>query len=135
MEPSLFSDSIRNNITLFDVPVDEDRFAKAVNMALVDAFASDFPNGYDILIGQHGSTVSSGQAQRIAIARAIYWNSDIMIFDEPTSNLDRTSVDILKKSIRQLKQDKIVIVISHEQSFESACDVCYHLEEGKLKQI
>lgn len=134
-EPSLFSDSIRNNITLFDVPVDEDRFTRAVNMALVDAFASDFPNGYDTLIGQHGSTVSSGQAQRIAIARAINWNSDIMIFDEPTSNLDRTSVDILKESIRQLKQDKIVIVISHEQSFESACDVCYHLEEGKLKQI
>ena len=132
LEPSLFSDSIRNNITLFDVPVDEDRFAKAVNMALVDAFASDFPNGYDTLIGQHGSTVSSGQAQRIAIARAIYWNSDIMIFDEPTASMDANSEYEIMKKYKELTSRKISFMVSHRLSSTTMADKIIFIKNGEI---
>lgn len=133
-EPTLFSESIENNITMFAPSKDSAKFKKVVRMLNVDTFASSFENGYDTVIGQHGSTVSSGQSQRIAIARAIYMDSGVIIFDEPTSNLDKDSIAMLKEVIAELKKERIVIVVSHEPSFTTGCDYCYHLANGVLSK-
>ena len=132
-EPSLFSDTVENNITLFAPSIDTHKFANVVKMLNIDSFVNTLANGYKSIIGQHGSTLSSGQAQRIAIARAIYTDSNVIIFDEPTSNLDKDSIDLLKSVIQELKKDRIVIVVSHEPSFTCACDFCYQLNNGQLQ--
>jgi ABC-type bacteriocin/lantibiotic exporter with double-glycine peptidase domain len=59
--------------------------------------------------------LSGGQIQKVAIARALYKNSDVLFFDEPTSNLDKESVDEFIKTIERLKENKTIIVVSHDQ--------------------
>ncbi len=130
--PSLFSDTIENNVTLFCDSKDIDKFDCVTEMLNITEFAASFPNGYNTIVGQRGNSLSSGQAQRIAIARALYRDSSIIIFDEPTSNLDGDSATMLKSVIAQIKRNRIVIVVSHDPSVMETCDCCYRLHNGVL---
>ena len=128
----LFSGSVKDNIIMSD---DEPRFAdmeKAAYDANILDFIQSLPQGFDTVIGESGGTVSSGQAQRITIARAIYKGSPVLVFDEPTANLDADSIEKFQTVVKQISKEKICIVVTHDTSTMTACDSILELEGGRV---
>ena len=80
-----------------------------------------------IILDEFGKTISGGQLQRIAIARALFKNSEIIIFDEPTRNLDKVNEELLLKTIKELKKNKIIVLISHNKNSLKICDDLIHI--------
>lgn len=128
----LFSESIKNNITLFEEKVQEAEFEAAVRDSGVDKFVREFPKQYDTVLAGNGKSASSGQIQKINIARALYRNSPVIILDEPTVNLDSDSVKQLKETLHRIKENRIIIVVTHDEDFIADCDCCYHIHDGIL---
>lgn len=112
--------SVRENIEFGDIehPADEERFKRAVEISGIDEFVSKYPYGYDTLLGRefyNGEEPSMGQSQRIEIARQMYSNAPILVFDEPTSWMDVRSRELFIQHLEQLKNDKVILFISHIQ--------------------
>ncbi|MDA7481164.1 ABC transporter ATP-binding protein, partial [Candidatus Pelagibacter ubique] len=106
----LFNDTVENNI-IFGSPTDKIKLKDILNnLNLGESRFSPFS-----IIEENGKNLSGGEIQRIAIARALYNESDIIIFDEPTSNLDFENAELVEKLINSLTKKKTVIVISHDQ--------------------
>jgi len=97
-------------------------------------FIQSLPNGFDTPIGESGGTVSNGQAQRLAIARAIYKKSPVVVFDEPTANLDVDSIEKFQSAVRHLARDKICIIVTHDISTINVCDKVYVIESGHVRE-
>ena len=93
------------------------------------------PNGVDTKVGERGAQISGGQSQRIGIARALYNDPSIILFDEATSSLDVNTENEVMKSIDSLKGDKSIILITHRISTLKNADVIYKLEKGYLTEI
>jgi ABC-type multidrug transport system fused ATPase/permease subunit len=131
----LFSGTVAENIIMSENQPCLEEMNIASSGANILEFIESLPEGFDTNIGESGGTVSSGQAQRLAIARAIYKKSPIVIFDEPTANLDITSIEIFQSAIKKLAKDKICIIVTHDISTITVCDKVYELEEGRIKEI
>ncbi len=105
-------------------------------MAAKNAHAHDFieemPNQYETLLGDHGTNISGGQRQRLTIARELYRNPPVMIFDEATSSLDSKTEDKIQKEIDELKGERTIIIIAHRLSTITNCDKIYVLDKGKI---
>lgn len=86
----------------------------------------------DTLLLSSGSNLSGGQKQKIAIARLIYRNSKIVVLDEPTSSLDDKSSDLMMNMLKEIKRDKLIIVISHSQEILNQCDEIYNLNNCSI---
>jgi ATP-binding cassette subfamily B multidrug efflux pump len=129
-EPSLFSDTIKNNI-LFGREHSPERLKNAVKHAQLENFVKQQPKGLDEIIGERGLKLSGGEKQRIAIARAIYGQPKMLIFDDATSNLD---AETEKELVNQLSQslNVAVLIISHRLSILSICDYIYVLDAGRV---
>ncbi len=130
----LFSGSVSDNIIMSEYEPHYDDLQAAAADANIIEFIQSLPQGFDTLIGESGSTVSSGQAQRIAIARAIYKKSQIVVFDEPTANLDADSIEKFQSIVKSLAKDKICIIVTHDISTITVCDNVYILENGTVKE-
>jgi ABC-type protease/lipase transport system fused ATPase/permease subunit len=109
--------------------------SEAVLRAARDAGIHDMilrlPNGYDTRIGEAGAVLSAGQRERVAIARAIYGDPFLMIFDEPNANLDHDGELALQKTVRDLKtRGAIVIIVAHRPSALANCDKVLYLANG-----
>jgi len=128
----LFSGSVADNIVMADDEVRTEDMEKAARDANILDFIQTLPQGFDTVIGESGGTVSSGQAQRIAIARAIYKGSAVLVFDEPTANLDADSIEKFQSVIKQISKEKICIVVTHDSSTMTACDSILELEGGRV---
>jgi len=128
----LFSGTIAENITMAEDGCHFDELKRAAKAANILDFIQAQPDGFNTIIGEGGNTVSSGQAQRIAIARAIYKKSPIIIFDEPTANLDVESIEKFQSTIKYLSKDKICIIVSHDITTINGCDRIYLLEQGNI---
>jgi ATP-binding cassette, subfamily B, bacterial len=128
----LFHGSIRDNIAYGAVDASAGDILSAAEAAYVDEFVSEFPNGYDTIVSERGSTLSGGQRQRIAIARALVRDAPIVILDEPTSGLDALSEQYVLRGLDRLMEGRTVIVIAHRVSTLRRADRIYVIDEGHI---
>ena len=131
-ENVLFNRSIRDNIALADPGSPLEAVMRAAKQAGAHEFILELPEGYDTLVGEHGSTLSGGQRQRIAIARALITQPRILIFDEATSALDYESERIIQQNMKAICQGRTVIVIAHRLSAVREADRILVLERGQI---
>ena len=108
--------------------VDMDKVKAVAHIACADTFVEKLEHGYDTLIGERGMGISEGQAQRLAIARALYTDAPVLLLDEATSALDEQIEKNVLKNIRELT-DKTVIIVSHRKAVLEVCDRCVVLED------
>jgi ATP-binding cassette subfamily C protein len=142
-EPSLFEGSIRDNIARFDQGETADekkKIDKAVVAAAKDAGVHDLilqlPQGYDTMLGLMGAGLSAGQAQRIALARALYGDPALLVLDEPNAFLDQSGEASLVGALdKARKRGATVIVIAHRRGVLEAADRLLVLDEGRPKML
>jgi ABC-type bacteriocin/lantibiotic exporter with double-glycine peptidase domain len=130
----LFSGTVSENIKMSEIEVRLEDMKNAASNANIIDFIEALPNGFDTLIGESGGTVSSGQAQRLAIARAIYKKSPVIVFDEPTANLDIDSIERFQTAIKHLAKDKICIIVTHDTSTINICDKVYLIKDRNVRE-
>lgn len=129
----LFSGTIIQNIALGEYSPDIKRIVDICTRLGLISFIEGLPAGFETLVGEHGVGLSGGEKQRIAIARALYRNPEILIMDEATSSLDSHSEHIVQQAITDFnRQGKTVIIIAHRLSTVMAADKIVMLEKGKL---
>ena len=131
-ETLLFNDTVKANISYGHGDIDEEQLVRVAKAANAHQFIKDFPEGYDTVIGERGLKISGGQRQRIAIARAIYKNPPILIFDEATSQLDTESEKLVQDAINNLMQGRTVIVIAHRLSTVTHADKIVVIDKGRI---
>lgn len=131
----LFNDTILNNIKMGDENATYDDVVKAAKKASIHEFIMKLPKGYDTNVGELGGNLSSGEKQRLSIARAFLRDSDILILDEPTSNLDTLNEASILKSINDECKDKTIVMVSHRKSSSAICDKRFELKDKKLVGI
>lgn len=127
----LMSGNVTSAIASLDdtsADVDMDKVKAVAHIACADTFVEKLEHGYDTLIGEHGMGISEGQAQRLAIARALYTDAPVLLLDEATSALDEQIEKKVLKNIRELT-DKTVIIVSHRKAVLEVCDRCVVLED------
>ncbi len=115
--------------------IDRGRVVECCDMAFMQNFMDNMPNGIDSFIGERGAKLSGGQQQRVAIARALYNKPEIMIFDEATSSLDTESEKAIQKTIYSFKGRQTLIIIAHRLSTVVDCDKLIWLENRRVRMI
>ena len=131
-ETYLFNDTIVNNIKIGKADATLEEVIEAAKKASIHEFIETLANGYETKVGELGGMVSSGEKQRLGLARAFLHNGDVLILDEPTSNLDALNEGSILKSINDYNNDKTIVMISHRKSTTAICDQVYKLENQKL---
>jgi ABC-type multidrug transport system fused ATPase/permease subunit len=127
--------SIRENVA-FGVPpecTDQDSVIRACKAAaLHDFIVSELPNGYDTVVGERGSRLSGGQSQRLGIARALYYDPEIVVFDEATSSLDNVTENSILQALHDLKGKKTLVVVAHRLNTVWDFDKLLVVDKGRL---
>ncbi len=131
---ALFDDTLRRNIAfgVEDGAVDEARLARAVAAARLDDVVAGLPDGLGTLVGERGIRLSGGQRQRVVIARALYREPQVLVFDEATSSLDNQTEREITRAIDALHGSVTVVVIAHRLSTVRGCDRLIFLHEGRV---
>ena len=130
--PSLFNDTIAKNIAYGDNSIDVDKLKESAKLSGCEEFISNLPEGYESQIGDDGVLLSGGQRQRLAIARAFYKDSPIIILDEATSSLDTESELIVQEALEKLITNRTTIVIAHRLSTIENASKIIVLDDGKI---
>ncbi|HPZ00238.1 MAG TPA: ATP-binding cassette domain-containing protein, partial [Clostridiales bacterium] len=130
----LFSDTIAANIRFGKPDATEEEVVVAAKKARCHDFITALPDGYDTVIGEGGATISGGERQRIAIARAIMKDAPIIVLDEATANVDPENEKELVEAIEELTQDKTVILIAHRLKTVRNADCIFVLDDGRIVQ-
>lgn len=118
----LFHDTIENNIKIGHPDASRAMVIEAAKKASIHDFIMSLPQGYETKLSELGDCVSGGERQRIGIARAFFHNSDVIVLDEPTSNIDSLNEGIILKSLNDVKKDKMIILVSHRASTMGIAD-------------
>ena len=134
-EGFIFSDTIANNIAFGVDKIDKERLVYASDVANIKEYISGLPLGYNTKIGAEGVGMSSGQKQRLLIARAVYKNPEILFFDEATSALDANNEKAIMQKLDTFFKNKTVIVIAHRLSTVMNADQIVVLDKGKIIEI
>lgn len=122
-EPLLIADTLLYNLTLNDhEKINEEKFTKIIKSIGMEDFLSALPLGLNSVVNEKSSNLSGGEKQKIAIARTLLKNADLLILDEPTSALDQESRKNLAVYLTESKQDKIILVITHDSVLMESCD-------------
>ena len=132
--PTLFNDTIEKNIAYGDSDIDQAKLKEAAKISGCNDFISRLPEGFKSEIGDDGVLLSGGQRQRLAIARAFYKDSPIIILDEATSALDNESELIVQEAIEQLINNRTTIVIAHRLSTIENADKILVLDNGSVAE-
>ncbi len=131
-ETHLFHDSIANNIGIAKPGASREEIMEAAKKASIHDFIMTLPKDYDTEVGELGDTLSGGEKQRIGIARAFLHDADMILLDEPTSNLDSLNEGIILKSLKESAKKKTVVLVSHRVSTMNVADVVYEMENGRI---
>ena len=131
---TLFSGTLRENISMFTDEVTEEEIWEAVKAACIDRFIAELEEGLDTVIGERGLGLSEGQAQRVAVARALLTKAPILLLDESTSALDEAMEAKLLKNIAGMK-DKTCLIVTHRKAALRICDYRIHIENAKVSII
>ncbi len=133
----LIDDTILNNITLGDnnIDLEDPKLLEIIKMARLDEVLKKTSNGLETLVGERGIMLSGGQKQRIAIARALFFERDVLILDESTSALDEKTENDIIDSIKDIKGRVTTIIIAHRKSTLRYCDKIFNLNNGKIKRV
>lgn len=131
-EGFIFSDTIASNIAIGVDKIDKDRLVYAADVANIKEYISSLPLGYNTKIGAEGTGMSTGQKQRLLIARAVYKNPEILFFDEATSALDANNEKEIMQKLDIFFKNKTVVVIAHRLSTVMNADQIVVLNKGKI---
>lgn len=134
-ENTLFNRSIRANIALSNPTSPIEVIIEAAKLAGAHDFICELPEGYDTIIGEHGTGLSGGQRQRIAIARALITNPRILIFDEATSALDYESEKIIQDNMRRICAGRTVLIIAHRLSAVRDANRIIVMDRGQITEV
>ncbi len=133
-ETTLFAASVRENIAFGQPGLSGARIEAAARIAGADEFIARLPEGYDTVIGERGCTLSEGQKQRLAVARAAVRETPILVFDEPTASLDNENAERICRAIHALSRDRICFVISHDLRTIAGADLIVCLDRGRVAE-
>ena len=131
-ETHLFHDSIANNIAIAKPGASREEIMEAAKKASIHDFIMTLPKGYDTEVGELGDTLSGGEKQRIGIARAFLHDAELLLLDEPSSNLDSLNEGIILKSLKESAEKKTVVLVSHRVSTMNVADIVYEMENGRI---
>ncbi|AGN23994.1 ABC transporter ATP-binding protein [Erysipelothrix rhusiopathiae] len=134
-DTDIFKDTIKNNIAFVKPDASDEEIYEAAQHASVHDFIMSLSLGYDTMMEELGSNLSSGERQRIGLARIFLHGGDLILLDEPTSNLDSLNEAIILKSIVEYKHNKTIVIVSHRASTLKIADEVWNLEDGKLNPI
>jgi ABC-type multidrug transport system fused ATPase/permease subunit len=131
-QEALFSTTIEDNIRYGLPEASGEQVREAAQRAGAAAFIERLPVGYRTMLGRRGTRLSVGQKQRIAIARALIRDPDVIVLDEPMAPLDYSSEAALMKVLKELAKTRIVLLVAHRPETLSACDVVYFIDGGTV---
>lgn len=131
--PHMFEGSVFDNIRLGDTDADLERVRAAARLAAADGFIAALPRGYGTLLGEHGETLSGGQVQRLALARAfLKEQAGVLLLDEGTAGLDRGTEAAVADAIRQLAAGRSTLIVTHRLATLHLADRVVFLDEGRI---
>ena len=130
----LFATTIRENIAFGLTDCSDEDVIEASRLANAHEFIETFPDGYETRVGERGNTLSIGQRQRIAIARANLRKAPILILDEPTTGLDTDSRQVIMDSLARLRERQTTFLITHEIQDTVAADLILYIESGAVSE-
>lgn len=134
-EGYIFNDTIANNIAIGADVINKEKLAYASDVANIKTFIEDYPLGYNTKIGMEGMGMSTGQKQRILIARAVYKDPEMLFFDEATSALDANNEKEIMEKLNVFFKKKTVVVIAHRLSTVMNADQIVVLEKGRIVEV
>ena len=134
-EGYVFNDTIANNIAVGSDHIDKKRLEKAVTIANIKDFIESLPLSYNTTIGMEGVGLSTGQKQRLFIARAVYKNPNYLFFDEATNALDASNEKIIMENLNQFFINKTVVIIAHRLSTVKNADQIVVIDKGKIVEV
>lgn len=128
----LFDETIEENLRIAKPNATQEEIENACKMASVHDFILTLPEGYQTRVGALGDNLSAGEKQRIGLARAFLCGSELILLDEPTSNVDSINEGIILKALKEQKQKKSIILVSHRESTMAIADRIYRVEGGRM---
>ncbi len=128
----LFDETIEDNLRIAKPNATQTEIENACKMASVHDFIMSLSDGYKTCVGALGDNLSAGEKQRLGLARAFLRGSDLILLDEPTSNVDSINEGIILKALKQQKQSKSIILVSHRESTMAVADRVYRVEGGRI---
>ena len=128
----LFHASVRDNIAMATPHADDDMILRAAQLAGVHDFISQQPQGYDLMVGERGQTLSGGQRQCIALARSLLPDPPVVILDEPTSMMDMPAENAFKRRMRDYLAGKTLVLITHRPSLLDLVDRIIVISRGRV---
>lgn len=130
----IFNESIEDNILFGMKKANEHQLMEAAKMAGAHDFIMELPHQYKTIVGERGYKLSGGEKQRIALARALIRDPEILILDEATSNLDSHSEQVIQRALEKLKKKKTIIMVAHRLSTITMADQIYVIENGQVTE-
>jgi subfamily B ATP-binding cassette protein MsbA len=131
-QPFIFSDTLQYNLTIANRDATRAELDRVCEIAKVDEFFDELPDGYETQLGEDGVRLSGGQKQRVALARALLADADILILDEATSDLDTNLEAQVQSAIEQMDNDYMIITIAHRLSTIRSADRIYTIDDGNI---
>ena len=134
-QPFFLDDTIKNNIAYADQNINEEKINECLKLSQLSDFVNTLENGTETLIGEDGARMSGGQLQRLALARALYKDFNILILDESLNALDNVNEERILNILSELKKDKIILITSHKKNIIDKCDVKYEIINKKFQKL
>lgn len=131
----LFDETIKENLLIAKSDATDEEIERACKLASIDDFIKALPNGYNQEVGALGDNLSAGERKRIGLARAFLSGAELILLDEPTSNVDSINEGIILKALKEQKRKKSIILVSHRESTMAIADIIYQIKDGVIEKI